>query len=91
MERLVESSWRIPVRPKNQMEMKLRKYSKITTFQKKKEYFKFLTQCNHFNKKKKPTLAWLKTFQKNLKAGQNPADPNNNAGKEWGNTDKIKY
>lgn len=90
MERLVESSWRIPVRPKNQMEMKLRKYSKITTFQKKKEYFKFLTQCNHLIKKKNPTLAWLKTFQKNLKAGQ-IQQTNNNGGKEWDNTDKIKY
>ena len=68
MERLVESGWRIPVRPKNQMEMKLRKYSKITTFQKKKEYFRFLTQCNHFkNKKQKNTqISLIKNISKEI-------------------------
>lgn len=33
--------------------MRLRKYSEITTFQKKMEDFRFVIKCNDFNKKKK--------------------------------------
>lgn len=56
--------------------MRLRKYSTITTFQKKTEDFRFLIQCNYFSKKKKKKPS-EKHFERNEKLDeiQNPADP----------------
>lgn len=62
MERLVESSWRIPVRSKNQMEMRLRKYSKITV--QKRWKILDLIQRNCFNTKRKSDISLLNAFWK---------------------------